>query len=1277
MGNGCLWVAAVFLLLKSVGFAQTNSLHLAIVPFYSPAGDRELESTAATMPDLLITALSSDGRFQLVEREKINAIWSEWHLAEAGLTSADTVGRLGTVLACDWLVSGSLVRTKSGPQVWIKVIDTRDGVVLDLQPFAFNPANLSAPASDVAAFLTRVDPHSPPREYVALEDFRDLSVSPTREDLTPRLSALIEKQLLAAGYGVIERDSVAPIFSEYQLQSAGMTAASAGQVRLKPAFWVISGNWKWFYDSENKLSATLTIKRMGAGEQVITVTQPPGTKFENSLADSIRSALKNASSFTGEQAQAGEEKLRTGHLQDLIKGHGDFSLPSRFDTNVTIITVTNSEGQTRQYTVDPVWLAQSDYHQREMLKTLQQAILLNPKDMYSKYVLGICLLGSSNAVESKQGQDLLDEVAKSGNPVNGPKAEAWLNGNSNGPAITPGANSNPEYVAWIKGLESASSSRFETNTTTVDPVLQEQREHHRQEFLKALQKAILADPKDMHSKFLLGISLLGSANAVDSKQGYDLLMEVVRSADPVYRSKAEAWLDEEDKGKLLIQRDRLGNVETVIHGTNPSPEYVARTKAMFAKVNEITNIAERSDSVVQIPPPPPTGRLVGIRAVKLWQDKVLIASGTNLSSYDLFSETRSAVKLPVQLRNFITAIEADDHDLWLGTAGDGLIRIPKSGSAPAIFGEKDGFPMPNISALRLIGDRLFIGFGAGQRGAFGYLDSATGKFTGLMGPAPRQTWNDIVKNPPSAAISSITTADGTNFWVCSTLAMQYLDLNTREWSLAVPRKFEVVNSLDDNLITINSSYLAMIPMGTSDCLAIRRFPSQAWTGVNLGTNSDDNYVEAIAADHDHPSFLWLGGSHGRVKVLDTATSQIVGECKLPSLGMVHWILESRDNVIFIASAGISGVFDLYRLKKSDLARAGLGVPSSNSGEKARGEINQVVTRSEHPLRPDNLAFAADLDIGGITAYGLGRYLGKGPLLVASGTILESYDWSGVFGFGSGVDLERIDLPVNIEHTITAIACDQSNLWLGTDGGGLIQFPQSGAAPRVFNKNDGFPNPSIRSLALVPERKRLFIGFGQRKEGAFGYLDTESLKFTEPVSGSVPRSPVGQIKTDDKNTFWIASVQGLFCFKLDSGQCTQVLPSSEVPDYWGTGRLRTLSVSSNYVAAIVPSDGVAWYNLSENHWTHMSLSTNREANCATTLAIDSYEPNHLWVGSYGKVTVLDMNDGTIIGEFYTVSRPGAVDLIVIYTGDVFAIGDEMNWGYSLFHMPKPEPQSDLK
>jgi TolB-like protein len=338
--------------------AETNIVRIGIGPFFAAAGDQQLAQAAAALPDLLTTLLSQDNRFQLVERERINTVWSELHLTQAGLASADTVAQLGKVLSCDWLVSGSLIQSEAGPQVWIKVIDTPSGVVLDLQSLPYNATNFSATIASIAHFLTQARVRGHPREFIAMDRFEDRSASSvTLEDWTPRLTALIGKHFLEVGYGVVERELVAPIFSEYQLQSAGAMADASRRVKLQPAFWVVGGSWKWVTGPENKINVTISVEKMGGGEQLLSVSKLPNAELEKAVVDAIQNALKASGSLTDEKALAAEENFRSEHFGQVLEGREGAQLPSRFNTNMTSIIITNPRTQeARQMTVDPNFL---------------------------------------------------------------------------------------------------------------------------------------------------------------------------------------------------------------------------------------------------------------------------------------------------------------------------------------------------------------------------------------------------------------------------------------------------------------------------------------------------------------------------------------------------------------------------------------------------------------------------------------------------------------------------------------------------------------------------------------------------------------------------------------------------------------------------------------------------------------------------------------------------------------------------------------------------------
>jgi TolB-like protein len=770
----------------NAGAAESSPMRLAVVPFSAPPGNGDIQQIAASAPDLLMAELSHDKRFQLVEREKVNAIWRELHLAESGFVSADTVGKLGKILACDWLVSGSFVPAGTNVQAWVKVIEVQSGVVLDLQAFPYSPTNVSATISAISTFLAQVNAKSQPRQYITLGKFVDLSISSAREDWAQRLRILIEKHYLAAGYGVVERETISPIFEEYQLQKAGLTGDATNRVKLKPAFWIVEAGCKWLYDANDEISVALRVQKVGGGEEVFRLTKPPGEELEKAVLASIQSALLNTAQMTMEQAQAAEASNRAARAMELANGRDELRVPGRSNLR------------------------------QDSLNVFKQAVLLNTNDMRSKFMLGMGLFTGVDPVESQHGRELLEEVATSGDVPNAAKAKNLL-------------------------------EDFRTGRLVL---------------------------KRLPSELGGGVSMVS--------QGQPISM-------PPSALSAQA----------------ISNLIT-----------------QAAKMNEITNAAARAESVVQITSPPAIGHLNGgITAFTVGKGKILVACGTILKSFNFagfFGPDSGTdfedVELPLKIDHAITAMANNDSDLWLGTAGGGLMRIPKSGAPPRIFNEKDGFPMSSIKSLLLMQGRLLIGFGNGGNGAFGYLDIQTERFTGLMSEVTAfKSSEELLRPPPHSPVVQIKSEDGNKIWVASDLALYRLQLDSQQWSLALPMPEPLSRwGLGLRTVSVIGGHIAIImpSHGFSFC----KVSENKWSNFNLSTNLDENTAFTLAIDDYEKSHLWIG-SHGKITIFDMDSQKIVGECKLVMPRTIQLFLCLQDDIFFIGDGQFSQTYCLYHMRR--------------------------------------------------------------------------------------------------------------------------------------------------------------------------------------------------------------------------------------------------------------------------------------------------------------------------------------------------------------------------
>lgn len=722
----------MLLLTPSALMADPTAIRLAVIPFSAPQKNAGLQQAASQLPDYLMVGLSRENDFQLVERDKVSAIWSELHLAENGFVSAATAEKLGHILSCDWLVGGSIVQIGTNTQVWIKVIDVRSGVVLDLKTFPYNPTDFSATVSSVPAFLKQVDPLSQPRKFIALGKFADQSLSSTRADWSQRLPALIERHFLDAGYGVVEREAAAPIFSEFQFESAGLTGDYTNRVKLKPAFWIVDGGYKWVYDTQEKLSVALRVQKVGGAVQIFRFTVLPD-ELEKNVVGSIESMMTNAPLSGFGQTAAEESEARMAEAMKYAGGRDEFA-------NGSVMAM-----------------------RADVINTLKQVILLNPNNWHAKYMLGRAL--------------------------------------------------------------------FET-----------------------------VDPETI-------------------REGRDLLNETVTSKDLTYSIMASNLLDDYDKGRLTVKALPFGGFQITPHGQPLSwPNFTSTSlpplnaQAQAPAINQITNVMPRANPVLQVSPPLSSAYFEKITAVKYYHGKVFVACRTQLYEYDPVTASTVEIKLPVNFLHNIVALEADDHDLWLGSDGDGLVQISRSGELIHHYGENDGFPSASVNSLEMQNGRLLVGFGNHDSG---YIDLGPGKFIGHMSDIIMfKPGNDMLPPP------SFPPAPGTN------------------------TDFMVSRAQISDEFLLNGCVALCKPHGTN------------WFMISLSTNDNDNVSYCAVVDQTLPGLLWIGLENGTIAFLDMNKLEVVGECHFTHGDSgVEWMFNDGGKMIVITMGYYSATYNLYCFEK--------------------------------------------------------------------------------------------------------------------------------------------------------------------------------------------------------------------------------------------------------------------------------------------------------------------------------------------------------------------------
>jgi|GEM_PF-4582471 TolB-like protein len=499
--------------------AEAQVTRLAIGPFFAPVASEKLQQAGKFLPELLVAELSHQSRFQLVEREKVQAVWNELHLTASGLVARDNVARLGHLLACDWLVSGTLVQHDGRTVVWTKVLDIRNGVVLDLNASPYDGADLDRTVAAIATFLGQAGTQSKARQFLAMGPFVDMNprLSAAREDWSKRFAAAIEKHFHEAGFGIVEMGAVTPIFEERRLEAAGLTGHPEQRVKLQAAFWLVDGGCEW--TAAGQLNVGLRVQQVGGAEQMFRFTAPADETAEKKLVETIAKALANTNTFPPQLAAKAEADLLAARGMELATRNSPFRPSASAPRKVDGIEQLQQLDEQRKRVGE---------NRASALAAYERTLLLDPKNLEAKTMLGYGLLGDSDPDRRERGQELLREVVATGDPKYTARAQRHLTN------------------AALYASEAAKSARPEVSSTDRD----------------GLERAVAANSSDWKAKFDLGALLMYSLKGTERGRGADLLGEVM------------------DKGpaNLATQaREKMPAWALAPHGRKPAPDPTTAT----------------------------------------------------------------------------------------------------------------------------------------------------------------------------------------------------------------------------------------------------------------------------------------------------------------------------------------------------------------------------------------------------------------------------------------------------------------------------------------------------------------------------------------------------------------------------------------------------------------------------------------------------------------------------------------------------------------------------
>jgi len=106
-------------------------MNIAVFPFENKGASRDL---GEIILDKMITVLYNQGRFEMMERDKLNRVLEEQTLGQAGVIDAASAATIGKGIGVDAIVLGSVAASSSGAlSIDARVIDTESAAIIVAQ----------------------------------------------------------------------------------------------------------------------------------------------------------------------------------------------------------------------------------------------------------------------------------------------------------------------------------------------------------------------------------------------------------------------------------------------------------------------------------------------------------------------------------------------------------------------------------------------------------------------------------------------------------------------------------------------------------------------------------------------------------------------------------------------------------------------------------------------------------------------------------------------------------------------------------------------------------------------------------------------------------------------------------------------------------------------------------------------------------------------------------------------------------------------------------------
>jgi tetratricopeptide (TPR) repeat protein len=890
------------------------------------------DSENQKLGDLILAQLSAAPGLECVDRQSLSMVLKESEMSLTGLVRAKDAIRVGKLLKADWFLLGTISSSEGKDSIVARVVDARTGILKQVGVFNYQKENVTQLSERLAALVRDTREASSAKKaklYLAFGAFQDFSLNSRQADLPSQLRAnLTAAYREDVGTTLLERESVSTLIREVQLDLAGLTEDSnAAPGRMQSAFWLVDGFYQSYETSSLEIEVVLRIHQIFGRTSTVKIRSQPGTQLFRQAKEAIEAEmakLKAQPAFPTRRSEIREQLENGVELSGLTRlelswpfgnyygnynerevAHQKRNLEEAIKAFETVLLLDPENHKAKIYLA--ACFRYPPIHREAEARNYYEELIKSPvQDEWSKEAAealrDLDRMYSSEVIQNadmdqeslKKAQTRLKADVKEGRNMLTLGSGTMYHAYGMGRFIEAFGNNRQAAVKrldeFLPELEKeypdfaphllASVLQFQMNTN--EPVIKE--------FERSLTWCSEhSDKVSCAEEYFRSLHSFPYDWCMDHRM-YSLASQIMEAKRKYAMKNQSSDFEDSDKVRLAYAykgMQKWAEAATIFESVHNKPIIMGGGGVWGDAFEPVLPSEEIDHCRKQIGLPPVEDprifhlgreqfRFRSSPVFAVEENNMWVACDSQLLNLAFDGKTNFVISLPVSPEVGITDLCQSPSTIYIATAGEGLIEYDRKSRQCRKRTYQDGLLMDDVSCLSLLGDSLWIGFGAMKDGGVGKLETRTGKFSSIT-PAlsldpHRQTFSgseldDPPNGPPRHRVTRIAGEAKGNLWIeVKGKGLRVYDVSKDTWQPFQPDQSYPSITKQQQEMAIFHTGGGLIPY--YDYAKRNKDKSQVAEGL------PDTPVTTVTV---HENDLWVGGA-GFIAAVDMKQKKVRKIC---------------------------------------------------------------------------------------------------------------------------------------------------------------------------------------------------------------------------------------------------------------------------------------------------------------------------------------------------------------------------------------------------------------